>query len=111
MKYFKGKGYSEEFVSNFNEVIRKLQDNPIVKVIDSIDVICGSCPYNYNNKCIKKGPYSEGKVKRKDNIIIEHLGIELDQELRFLDIKNLVDTNLEKVKEICQECEWREYCD
>ena len=109
MKYFKGKGYSKEFVSNFYKVIKELQDNPIIKVTNYPGIICSSCPHNSNGKCIKKQD-SEEKVKTKDNMIMKHLGITPNQKIRIKDASNLVNINLEKLKETCKDCQWKQYC-
>ncbi len=109
VKYFKSKGYSKEFVSNFSKVIKKLQNNPTIKVINHTDVICSPCPHNINNKCTKK-PDSEEKVRKKDNIIIKHLGMTLNQEIKAKDAISLVNLNLTKLKTTCKDCQWKEYC-
>ncbi len=110
MKYFKGKGYSEEFVSNFYKVIKELNDNPFVRVVNHPDIICGSCLHNVNSKCVKKGPDFENKVRKKDNIIIGYLGVNLNQELKAKKIKKLVNLRLTKLRDICKDCEWLKYC-
>src|SRR3989338_344647 len=97
MKYFKGKGYSKEFVSNFYKIIKKFDDNPSIKVVNYSDIICSPCPYNVNNKCVKKGPNYESEVKEKDNIIMRCLGLKLNQVLKSKEIRNLVDLSLTKL--------------
>lgn len=109
MKYFKGKGYSKEFVSNFSEVLTQLKDNPIIKVINHPDIICKPCPHNNNNKCIKK-PDSEEKVRKKDNIIMKYLGITVNKKIKAKDAISLVNLNLTKLKQTCKDCQWKKYC-
>ena len=111
MKYFNGRGYNKEFVSNFYKVIKKLENNPIIKVINYPDIICGSCPHNVNNKCIKKGPDFENKVREKDNIVMKCLGIKPNKIIKVKDFANLVSLRLNKLREICKDCEWKQYCD
>src|SRR3989338_5500080 len=65
MRSFQGKGYSEEFVDNFYKVIDELKKNPLVKVVNKPDAICEKCPHNKNG-CIKKGPKSELRVRKKE---------------------------------------------
>ena len=109
MKYFKGKGYSKEFVANLASVIKKLEDNPQIEVINSVDVICSSCPHNINDKCMKKSD-SDEKVRKKDNKIMKILDLRLDQEIMANDAKKLVDLNLDKLRKTCKDCEWEKYC-
>lgn len=110
MKYFKKKGYSKEFVLNFCEVMKVLKDNPVVRIIDNPDIICGACPHNDNGKCIKKGPNFENEIKEKDNKVMKHLEIKPNTKIKIIKARNLVDHKLEKTREICKECEWLEYC-
>ena len=110
MRYFKGKGYSKGFVSNFYEIIKKLNDNPTIKVINYPDIICSPCPHNVNNKCVKKGPDHETEVKEKDEIIMERLGLKLNQELKIKEVRELVNSNLTKLRVTCKDCEWLRYC-
>ena len=111
MRYFQGKGYSEEFVSNFYKVMKQLENNPVIKVINHPDIICDACPHNVNGRCIKKGPDFENEVKEKDNRIIKHLGLKLNQKATIKELRNLVNLKLPKLKELCKECEWKDYCD
>lgn len=110
MKYFKGKGYSKEFVANFYEVIKKLNDNPAIRVTNYPDIICSKCLHNADNRCIKKGPENETKVKEKDNATIKCMGLKLNQELKFKEAKELVDSNLTELRMACRDCEWSGYC-
>ena len=110
MRYFKGKGYSEEFVNNFYSVINKIKkENHFIRVINYPDVICNACPHSDNGKCVKRAD-SEEKVRKKDNKIIEYLGINADQEINAADAINLVNLKLDNVRKICKDCEWKEYC-
>ena len=40
MRYFKGKGYSKEFISNFYKVINKLKNNQTIRIVNHPDIIC-----------------------------------------------------------------------
>jgi hypothetical protein len=110
MKYFKGKGYSKEFVSNFYEVIKRLNDNPTIRVTNYPDIICSPCPHNINDKCVKKGPDYEIEVKEKDDAIMKCLGLKLNQESKIKEIKELIDSNLTKLRMTCKDCEWLKNC-
>lgn len=110
MKYFKGKGYGKEFVSNFYEIIKKLNDNPTIKVTNYPDIICSPCPHNVNGKCVKKGPDHEAKVKERDDAAIKCLGLRLNQELKSNEARELVNSNLTKLRRTCKDCEWLKYC-
>lgn len=110
MRYFKGEGYSKEFVSNFFKVIDMLNNNAVLEIINYPDIICSPCPHNKDNRCIKKGPESEKKVRQKDDKVIKHLGLKLGQRINSRDAISLVNNRLKNLKQICKDCEWREYC-
>jgi len=110
MKYFKGKGYSPEFVSNFYKVIKSLENNPIIRITNGVDIICSACPRSKEKRCVEKDSSFEGEMTEKDNKVIRYLGIELNAGIKIKKARNLVDQNLEKLKEICEGCEWLEYC-
>ena len=42
--YFKGKGYSEEFVRNMTKIKKELEKNPLVLITDRADDVCTACP-------------------------------------------------------------------
>ena len=49
--FFRGKGYSEEFVRNMTDVVNMLRSDPYVTVTCQADVICRACPGNLDGKC------------------------------------------------------------
>tara|TARA_Y100000310_G_C20464972_1_gene707171 strand:- start:475 stop:837 length:363 start_codon:yes stop_codon:yes gene_type:complete len=108
-KYFQGKGYSDEFVENYYKVLEQLNSNPKIKVTNSPDILCSKCPHLKNNKCSKK-PDSEIKVSKKDTKIINILGLTPNKEINVKKADELVNLNLNKLKELCKNCEWKEYC-
>src|SRR3989338_10122876 len=109
MRYFNGKGYSKEFVSNFYTVLSELKNNPAIKIVNSPDVICSSCPHNIKGRCVKKGPDFENEVKEKDALVIAILGLRLEQKISFKEATMIVSSKLPDVKEVCKECEWKAY--
>ena len=110
MRYFKGKGYNKRFVNNFSRVIKRLKKNPPIRIVNYPDDICSCCPHNLGNRCSKKGKDSEEKVKKKDDIIIKYLGLKSNQRARIKNVMNIVSLRLNKLRRICRECEWKEYC-
>ena len=110
MRFFRGRGYSKEFVDNFYEVLLHLGRNPIIKIVNHPDIICDKCPHSNHGKCIKKGPYFEDEVKAKDDFIIAQLGLSAGQKMPFKQVSQLVEQKIKSVRKICIECEWLSYC-
>lgn len=44
--FFKGKGYSEEFTAHMKDVIKELENNPLVCLKVNTYELCSKCPYN-----------------------------------------------------------------
>ena len=110
MRSFQGKGYSREFVDNFYKIIDKLKKNPLVKVVNKPDAICEKCPHNKNG-CIKKGPKSELRVRKKDNEFIKALNLTLNKTMKANKIKEITEKITKKeIKKLCRNCQWLDYC-
>ncbi len=52
---FRGLGYSEKFVSNMEEVAKKLRSDftSFITLVLECDAICAACPHNVEGKCLK----------------------------------------------------------
>ncbi len=44
--FFKGKGYSVEFTAHMKDVIKELENNPLVCLKVNTDELCSKCPCN-----------------------------------------------------------------
>jgi hypothetical protein len=107
---FKGKGYSESFVENFREVMRRLEQNPAIEIVDGGDEICKACPHFKNEKCLKS-ENSEDKVRELDGMVISKLKLSIGMKMSYQEVSNLVEKiPKSELPEICGRCEWIEYC-
>jgi len=100
-----GKGYSQEFVKNMNQVVKQLQEDPHQKIqlVDDLDRICSQCPNKIGNmECV-----SNQKVKALDQKTLVTLGIiPKEYTYDFLLQRLQEKLNKETFKHICSECEW-----
>lgn len=111
--FFKGKGYSDEFVKNMSNIVSTLnQDNTQIILTNTTDNICTHCPKNINNLCA-----DEIKSKAYDEKVIEHLGLSdyfKDPQpipysiLSHLVVKFILSKGLRE--EICGDCQWSSIC-
>jgi len=108
LNFFKGKGYSEEFVKNMTEIKGRLIENPIVCITRQTDHICSVCPNNAAGTCI-----DEEKVAEYDRQVLLHCNLSDGQLMSFLDFERLVHQHIlcpGKRKEICGNCQWDSLC-
>lgn len=106
--YFKGKGYSPEFVENMTNVKRKLTENPLIRITGQPDAICLTCPNHAAGKCV-----TERKVMEYDRLVLQKCGIADGEIMNYHDFETLVQQKIllpGKRKEICGNCQWDSLC-
>ncbi|ROR31785.1 hypothetical protein EDD66_101403 [Mobilisporobacter senegalensis] len=108
LAFFKGEGYSSDFVNNMKEVIEKLSEDPIITITTSLDDICISCPNSKDGIC-----ESIDKVNRYDNLVLKQCGLECGETMLWSEFQNKVFTKIiaaGKMDTICRDCEWSYIC-
>lgn len=106
--FFKGQGYSSEFVENMANIKCKLEENPLVCITNQTDVICNNCLNNIDGKC-----ETDKMVFEYDKQVLERCPISEGESISYLDFQRLIQHNillLGKRKEICENCEWDSLC-
>ena len=107
--YFKGKGYSEEFVENMTDIKSNLENNPLVLITDQTDAVCSACPNHKGGLCV-----TEEKVAEYDKQVLERCNISAGDIMPFSDFEQLVQKNIlfpGKRKEVCGNCQWDALCE
>lgn len=109
IRFFEGKGYSEDFVRNMTEIIFLLgSDDPQVTPTIGADIICAACPNNTNGKCS-----TEEKVSRYDKSVTELCAVPSGETLRWSELSDIVFRNIiaaGRLSEICADCCWYGIC-
>ncbi len=109
IQFFIGKGYSEEFIKGMTETIKMLdEEDPIVTLTDSCDIICGFCPNNLNGRCI-----SQDKVCDIDNRCLDELKLNIGDKIYWKQLRTaarskIIDKN--KLINVCRRCQWSGIC-
>jgi len=105
--FYRGLGYSDEFVKNMDKIVNELKNNKDVKIkfVKQCDEVCESCPNKLvNNKC---NTYE--KVEEMDLRTISKYNLDINKEYTFSYIKDNIYNDLlkENFEYICSECEWK----
>ncbi len=80
------------------------EDNPVLTLTDSCDVICDRCPNRQADKC-----RSECRVGRIDSGCLREYGLSAGDEIRWSDLKKLAADKIisqSKLPQICLDCQW-----
>lgn len=106
---YSGKGYSEEFVENMNEVVDKLRNvlGFRVKIVCGSDNLCNHCPNMLGeNLCA-----TQDKVADFDRKTMEVFGIE-EKEYVYSEVVDHIRSvaTQENMSYICSECSWYPIC-
>lgn len=103
-----GEGYSDDFSKNMTEVIKKLRENPEVRLIKDLDDICKYCTENLGEVC-----QSQEKVKSYDEKVLTLLNLREDEKYFWENLRALtcdIIFSKDRREEICGACQWNELC-
>ena len=104
--FFRGKGYSGQFVENMGKMKAVLEENPTIRLMDSPDDICAACPNKVTEPCAEK-------ASRYDREVLRRCGLSVGDTLSYEDFsKKVVETILRPGVRgsICGDCQWSGLC-
>ncbi len=108
LRFFEGKGYSEDFVTRMYEVTEQLCDDPVIVLTDGCDDICVACPHREGGVC----RFAQ-KVGLYDSRVLHCLRLKPGDRLRWQELCDQVDERIltpRKLDAICRGCQWISVC-
>ena len=106
LNFFRGEGYSEEFIKNIYSVIGKQK----VEIVNGADEVCAVCPYLKDDKC-SSNEYTDEKILFQDREALRLLefksGMIVDWKTISLKIPDIVE---EWKALFCLDCGYRKVC-
>lgn len=109
IRFFEGKGYSQQFTENMRIVTDSLKaGDPLIELTLSADIICSACPHNIGGVCD-----SYDKVSRYDAAVLKALSLEQGSALHWSELSQSVCDNIlsrKKLGSICGDCAWQDIC-
>lgn len=110
--FFKGKGYSDEFVSNMTNIVSALKENKDtpISLVSGEDDLCAHCPNNQNGICT-----AEDKSSKYDQLTLTALGIDTNSHsaITYSTLRALADEkiiNCGNRESVCGDCQWTDLC-
>lgn len=108
MAYFRGNGYSPEFVENMTQIKESLAQNPTIRLTDHADVVCVCCPNDCHGVC-----NTAEKVSRYDNGVLEVCQLRIGDRIEWDVFRKMVEERILKAgkrENICGDCQWNALC-
>ncbi len=109
LRFFEGKGYSDEFVGNMSKVKNELaESDPLITLTAMDDIICESCPERLSGHCA-----ASGKAALYDRRVTEMLKTDFITVLKWSDFYRRAYEEIilsGRLREICADCKWFALC-
>ncbi|WP_027091365.1 DUF1284 domain-containing protein [Cohnella thermotolerans] len=102
---YRGKGYSDGFCANMTDVYETLRKRPdtTIDIVEGPDDICRAFPADQPSHCENTSVY------RKDQAILERLGLRTGRSLRWKTICEKVSASVAPgdIAHLCADCRWQ----
>lgn len=108
IQFFRGEGYSREFVSGMICIITALNAGAVIELTDQADSICALCPNNCGGVCS-----SADKVAEFDAEVLRLCGLNTGRRISWTEFEEAVRQNIianGKIKSVCEGCQWAYIC-
>ena len=106
--YYRGEGYSNDFIAHMWQMKQLLEKNPIIELETRTDDVCKACPNNKEGICT-----SDNSAAEYDRQVLSCLGLHEGDTMRWWEFALLVDRQIVQTgtrAEICGECQWHHLC-
>ncbi len=106
LNFFRGEGYSEDFIKNIYEVIRKEE----VEIVAGTDDVCAKCPYMKGGKCASN-EYTDEMILAQDREALRLLGFAPGMRVDWKIISSKLPVFLDEWKALfCTGCGYKKVC-
>jgi uncharacterized protein len=106
LNFFRGEGYSEEFIENLYAVIKKEK----LEIVTGVDDVCRKCPYLKDEKC-KSSDYTDKKIHHQDKEALRLLELRSGSIVDWKMIASKLPNIIEEWKaQFCCSCGYRKVC-
>jgi hypothetical protein len=106
LNFFRGEGYSEDYIRNIYFVIGK--EN--IEIVEGPDDVCAWCPYLKDDRC-KSPEYSDEMIQHQDSQALKLLefkpGMMVDRRMISDKLPGIIE---EWKAQFCVECSYRKVC-
>lgn len=106
LNFFRGEGYSKEFIENLYAVIKKEK----IEIVTGADEVCRKCPYLKEGKC-RSSDYTDEKIHLQDREALRLLGFKPGMTVSWKILASKLPEIIDEWKaEFCLNCGYRKVC-
>ncbi len=106
LNFFRGEGYSEDFIRNIYSVIGKKS----IEIVEGPDDVCARCPYLKDDIC-KNPDYSDEMIRLQDREALRLLEFKPGMVISWKKISDKIPGIIEDWKsQFCGGCGYRKVC-
>jgi hypothetical protein len=110
LHFFRGEGYSSDFVANLYELLDRAKSGEEIEVVDSADDVCRQCPHLKEEICCYREHF-EAAIKEMDSAAFELLATAANRKIEWLMIgESLPAIFKDWSNRFCQDCDWNAAC-
>lgn len=111
LQFFKGEGYSEDFVAHLHNLLKKAEEEQEIEIAGAADDVCMICPYLKDGICCYKEGADE-RIRNMDLKALELLKIREGMQVRWRDIRERLPEILgDWARLYCGDCDWKGACE
>ncbi|MBI5231717.1 MAG: DUF1284 domain-containing protein [Coriobacteriales bacterium] len=115
LQFFRGEGYSEDFVENLTAALSRLENEPAT-VVEGADDVCAACPsLSADGLCVSDEAGGEDEIRLLDALALEGLGVGPGDEVRMTEVRTVLAEDGKLVARwrsvACEGCEWARVCE
>jgi len=111
LHFFRGEGYSAEFIGNLEEILKKAEADEQITVLSDADDFCDMCPYLKGAKCFYERE-ADQEIRRMDGKALNLLELIVGDIILWTAVKEKLPLVFNRwADEFCNACDWRWACE
>ncbi|MFY9139915.1 MAG: DUF1284 domain-containing protein [Thermacetogeniaceae bacterium] len=110
LHYYRGEGYSEDYVEHLWKIVKKAEGGETIEVIAGADDVCKACPYLKGDSCAHKEG-AEQEIRELDQKAFDFLSVQPGSRVLWSDLqKKVMAAPKDWFDSFCSGCDWFDLC-
>lgn len=111
LHFFRGQGYSPEFIINLSLILKKTEDGKRIEAVSGPDDVCNICPHLKGGKCLFTQE-AEREIRQMDSKAFGLLELMGGDIVQWPDIRKKIPFLFRSwSEEFCKACNWKQACE